>query len=96
MSAFVISDVSVNNAEAIEAYRSRAAASVARWRALSGPGGAVERMEGGWAPNLIVVVESPDMEQARAWYHSPEYASALEVRDAALSRNLILVDGVTA
>jgi hypothetical protein len=28
------------------------------------------------------------------WYRSPEYAFALEVRDTALSRNLILVDGV--
>src|SRR6516162_4056006 len=33
---------------------------------------------------------------ARAWYHSPEYASALEVRDAALSRSLILVEGMPA
>jgi len=34
------------------------------------------------------------MAAARAWYRSPEYAKALEVRDQALSRNLILVDGV--
>jgi uncharacterized protein (DUF1330 family) len=40
------------------------------------------------------VVEFPDMERARAWYRSPEYALALEVRDKALSRNLILVEGV--
>jgi uncharacterized protein (DUF1330 family) len=33
------------------------------------------------------------MEQARAWYTSPEYASALEMHDIALERNLILVDG---
>lgn len=36
------------------------------------------------------------MEQARAWYCSPEYASALEVRDDALNRGLILVDGISA
>ncbi|TGU99163.1 DUF1330 domain-containing protein, partial [Mesorhizobium sp. M8A.F.Ca.ET.173.01.1.1] len=28
------------------------------------------------------------------WYRSEEYAAALEVRDAALSRNLILVEGL--
>jgi uncharacterized protein (DUF1330 family) len=33
------------------------------------------------------------MEQARAWYQSLECASALEVRDVALERNLIHVDG---
>ena len=44
--------------------------------------------------STIVIVEFPNLEQARAWYRSPEYAFALEVRDTALSRNLILVDGV--
>jgi Domain of unknown function (DUF1330) len=32
------------------------------------------------------------IESARAWYRSPAYGVALEVRDQALSRNLILVD----
>jgi uncharacterized protein (DUF1330 family) len=43
---------------------------------------------------MIVIVEFPNLAQARAWYRSPEYGFALEVRDTALSRNLILVDGV--
>jgi uncharacterized protein (DUF1330 family) len=45
-------------------------------------------------PHMIVIVEFPNSEQARAWYRSPEYAFALEMHDQALSRNLILVDGV--
>ena len=45
-------------------------------------------------PIEVIVVEFPDRERAHAWYRSPEYAAALEVRDKALSRNLILVDGV--
>ena len=51
-------------------------------------------LEGDWTPRVIIVAEFPDMERARAWYRSPEYASALDVRDKALSRNLILVEGV--
>jgi uncharacterized protein (DUF1330 family) len=43
---------------------------------------------------MIVVVEFPDLDRARAWYHSAEYAEALAVRDAALSRKLILLEGV--
>jgi uncharacterized protein (DUF1330 family) len=31
--------------------------------------------------------------RAQSWYRSPEYALALEVRDEALSRNLILSEG---
>jgi uncharacterized protein (DUF1330 family) len=43
---------------------------------------------------MIVIVEFPNLEQARAWYRSPEYAFALEMYNKALRRNLILVDGV--
>lgn len=95
MPAYVISDVSVRNAEAVEIYRTRAAASIAQYggRYLV-RGGAIEPLEGSWTPHAIIVVEFPDREQARRWYRSPEYASALAVRDAALSRDLILVDGV--
>jgi len=51
-------------------------------------------LEGTWSLRAIIIVEFPTIEQARIWYRSPEYASALEVRDKALSRNLILVDGI--
>ena len=97
MPAYIISDLTVRDPEAIETYRTRAAASIAKHggRYLA-RGGAIEKLEGGWTPRNIVVVEFPDMERARAWYRSPEYAAALEVRDRALSRNLILVDGVAA
>lgn len=73
----------------------RAAASIAKYggRYLV-RGGAIEPLEGNWSPRTIIVVEFPDVERARTWYRSPEYAAALEVRDEALSRNLILVDGI--
>jgi len=95
MPAYLISDVSVKNAEAFQTYRTRAAASIAHYggRYLV-RGGPLETLEGGWTPRAIIVVEFPDLDRARAWYRSPEYALALEVRDDALSRNLILVDGI--
>ena len=30
---------------------------------------------------------------ARDWYHSPEYAEALKLKDAAMVRELYIVDG---
>jgi len=95
MPAYLISDVSVRNAEAFQTYRTRAAASIAQYggRYLV-RGGPIETLEGGWTPHTIIVVEFPDLERARAWHRSPEYALALAVRDEALSRNLILVDGI--
>ena len=96
MSAYIISDVTAKDADAFQTYRSRAAASIARYggRYLV-RGGPIEQLEGNWAPRAIIVVEFPDIERARTWYRSPEYAFALEVRDRALSRNLILLDGVS-
>ncbi|WFP75206.1 DUF1330 domain-containing protein [Mesorhizobium sp. WSM4906] len=95
MPAYVISDVTIRDAEAFESYRTRAAASIAEHggRYLV-RGGQVETLEGNWKPGPLIVVEFPDIETARRWYRSAEYAAALEVRDAALSRNLILVEGI--
>jgi uncharacterized protein (DUF1330 family) len=94
MAAYLVSDVTVRNAEAFETYRSRAAKAIAKYggRYLV-RGGEVQSLEGVWNPRNIVIVEFQSMQQARAWYQSPEYASALEVRDIALERNLIFVDG---
>ena len=95
MAAYVISDVTFRDPAAVEIYRARASASIAQHggRYLA-RGGAVEVVEGSWRPERIIIVEFPNMARARAWYRSPEYAAALEVRDQALSRNLIFVEGV--
>jgi len=95
MPAYLISDVSIRDNQAFQVYRTRAAASIAKYggRYLV-RGGAIEPLEGTWSPGTIVVVEFPDVERARTWYRSPEYADALAVRDEALDRNLILVDGI--
>ena len=97
MAAYVISDVKFRDAKAVEAYRESAAASIAahggRYLAR---GGTVECLEGDWLPSPLIIVEFPDTETARRWYASPEYAEALQFRDAALSRNLILVEGASA
>jgi uncharacterized protein (DUF1330 family) len=95
MAAYIISDVTIRNETSAKEYRERAARSIAqhggRYLARAG---AVEALEGSWTPRAIIIVEFSDTAQARVWYHSPEYAEALKYRDAALSRDLILVDGV--
>ncbi|MGE3285763.1 MAG: DUF1330 domain-containing protein [Pseudonocardia sp.] len=95
MTAYVISDVVPRDPALVATYRERARAAVESYggRYLSNVGGAVEAVEGDWAPANVVIVAFPSMERARAWYRSPEYGPALEVRERALSRNLILVEG---
>ena len=95
MPVYLISDITVLDRTAFEAYRTRAAPVIAKFggRYLV-RGGAVSVLEGDRHPTMLVVVEFPDKAAAEAWYASPEYAEALKYRDEGLSRNLVLVDGV--
>ena len=95
MSAYVISEVEVRDPAGFEAYRTFAAKAIAQYggRYLV-RGGAANVAEGGPPPNTIIVVEFPTMERLREWYASPEYAQALKVRQTALDRRLIFVEGV--
>jgi uncharacterized protein (DUF1330 family) len=50
--------------------------------------------EGGPPAKNIIVIEFPSMEVLREWYASPEYAKALKIRQTALDRRLIFVEGM--
>jgi len=95
MSAYVISEVEVRDAAAMEAYRSLAAKAIAQYdgRYLV-RGGAAEVVEGGPPTKTLIIVEFPSMARLREWYVSPEYAEALKVRQHALERRLIFIEGV--
>lgn len=51
-------------------------------------------MEGDWEPKVVIVAEFPNTALANSWYESKEYAPALEVKQKAMDRNMILVEGV--
>lgn len=97
MAVYLISDVVARDAEAFEAYRTRAAPSIAAYggRYLV-RGGAIEVLEGDRRPTTLIVVEFPDRASVQRWYASAEYAEALQFRDEGLSRSLVLVEGVDA
>ncbi|MBV9490352.1 MAG: DUF1330 domain-containing protein [Verrucomicrobia bacterium] len=56
-------------------------------------GGAVERLEGPWSGDLIVI-EFPDRERARAWYQSRAYQAILPLRTGHSEGEVVLVDTV--
>jgi uncharacterized protein (DUF1330 family) len=95
MAAYVISEIETLDPTLLERYRSLAAATIAQYGGrYIVRGGAVETIEGGPVPERIVIVEFPTLERAGEWYRSPEYAEALEVRQSALNRRLLFVEGV--
>lgn len=95
MSAFVISEVEILDEEAAAKYRGLAEVSIAAYggRYLARAAEPIVA-EGGSTHRRIVIVEFDSLEQIRNWYASPEYAEALRIRDAALNRRLMFVNGV--
>ena len=96
MTAYVLVDVDVTDSARYDRYRPLAAASVEQYggRYLA-RGGACEVFEGDRTPNRLVVLEFPDAESARRWYHSPEYGEARATRAGAAIGSFILVEGVS-
>ena len=96
MSAYVFGEIEVTDPDLYEEYRRLVLPVVQKYGGrFIVRGGTIETLEGGWAPRTVIVVEFSDVERARTWYRSPEYAEALAVRDEALGRNLILVAGIS-
>jgi uncharacterized protein (DUF1330 family) len=94
MAGYVIADVDVKDAALFEEYRRLVPSTIARYGGkYLVRGGAVETKEGGWSPRRLVVLEFPSVEDARRWYHSPEYAPALALRLKAAASNVLIVEG---
>ncbi len=94
MAAYLIAEVDVHDAALFEEYRKVVPATIAKHGGkYVVRGGATETLEGGWTAKRIVVLEFPTMEQARKWYHSPDYAPALAMRLKAARTKAILVEG---
>jgi uncharacterized protein (DUF1330 family) len=53
----------------------------------------VEVLEGDWPYTKSVVIRFPSVEQAKAWYDSPEYQKIVGYRHRAATTDLILVEG---
>ncbi len=95
MSAFVIVDTQIENAAAYEEYK-RLAKPIAekyggRYRVR---GGALDVRETDlWTPTRIVVIEFPDLDAARSFVDSAEYAPVKPMRRNNARCTLFLVEG---
>ena len=95
MSAYVILDITVHDAELFEQYKKLAPETMAAYggRYLA-RGGKAEALEGGWSPNRIVILEFDNAETAKQWLDSPEYREARSLRQQAATSHTIVVEGV--
>ena len=95
MSAFIIVDTKIKDADAYEEYKRLA-------RPIAEKFGGVYRTRGGdievlesnlWSPTRIVIVEFPDVESAKRFANSDEYAPVKAIRHTNAECTLIIVDG---
>jgi uncharacterized protein (DUF1330 family) len=95
MSAYVVVDIDVRDAATYEKYKRLAPPSIAQYGGkYLARGGAVETLEGGWAPKRFVILEFASLERAREWWNSPEYAPAKAMRIASTKSEMIVVEGL--
>jgi uncharacterized protein (DUF1330 family) len=96
MSAYVVVEIEIKDAQTYERYKQLAPPSIAahggRYLAR---GGATETLEGTWNPKRFVILEFPTVERARAWWNSPEYAPAKALRQASTRTEMLLVEGLS-
>ena len=94
MAAYVIVDIDVHDEPGLAEYRKLVPATVEKYGGrFAVRGGKFETREGTWQPKRIVLLEVPNMDSARRWYDSPEYAPLLAMRLKASKANLVIVEG---
>ena len=95
MSAFLFVDTQIENAEEYEQYKALAKPIAeqygGRYRAR---GGELDVRETDlWTPTRVVIVEFPDMDAARAFVDSEEYAPVKPLRRNNARCTLFIVEG---
>jgi len=95
MSAYVLVDVHIHDPVTYEAYKKLTPASITAYGGkFIVRGGQTELLEGDRQPGRTVVLEFPDAQRARDWWHSAEYAPAKSLRQQSATTQMILVEGV--
>ncbi len=95
MSAYVVVTIDIHDPEGYEKYKALAPDSIGRHggRYLT-RGGAVEVLEGEWPKRRFVILDFPDMDAARRWHASAEYAGPKAMRQAASTTVMLLAEGL--
>ncbi len=95
MPAYLISTIEITDPAGYEEYKKLVPPALAKYGGkFVVRGGDIEHKEGDWRPKRIVVVEFESVDQARAFYDSPEYAPAKQIRLRTSTGSVLFVEGV--
>jgi uncharacterized protein (DUF1330 family) len=94
MPAYLIANIRVKDPAKFSAYREQVAPMIARFggRYLI-RGGAVTPVEGEAVFERVVVLEFPTMDGLKIFYHSPDYAPLIALRQEASDGDVAMIEG---
>jgi uncharacterized protein (DUF1330 family) len=94
MSGYIVVQIAIHDPTTYKRYMELAPASIAEYGGrYVVRGGPSEILEGSWQPERLVVLEFPTVDQARAWWDSPEYAPAKALRQRCAETEMLLIAG---
>ena len=95
MSAYVIADVTVTDADQMAQYREWSTKAATEFGAtFIVRGGAITVFEGDWKPSRVVILQFPSSDVAKKWYASETYQHAITLRQNAGVMRMVMVEGV--
>lgn len=95
MPAYLISTIEITDPAGYEEYKKLVPPALAKYGGkFIVRGGSIEYKEGAWQPQRVVVVQFDSIDKARAFYDSPEYAPAKQIRQRTSTGSVLFVDGV--
>ena len=95
MPAYLFAEIEITNPEGYGEYAKVVPATVEQYGGkFLVRGGKVHPLEGDIAERRRVIIELPSIEQAKAWWNSPEYAKPMSMRRAASKGRLMFLEGV--
>lgn len=93
--AYYVAEFDLQDPEGIKPYREQVDAT---FKPYSGRyvvrAGQMDKLEGNPPTHRLIIIEFDSMEQARAWYNSPEYAKIRPFRQHSGHTNSYIVEGL--
>ncbi|MCA9839490.1 MAG: DUF1330 domain-containing protein [Trueperaceae bacterium] len=95
MPAYIIAQINVTNPEQYKEYTKLTPAAIAKYGGkFIVRGGDKMTLEGPEETRRVVLIEFPDMESAKTFWHSAEYEEAKAKRKGAAEGSFVLVEGL--
>ena len=95
MSAYVITDVEIVDAELYGQFIERVTGTIeAHGGKFVARGGQIEVRMGDWSPKRLAILEFDSLQQIQTWLESPEYTALDDIRSRSSNINMVVVEGL--